>query len=66
MGQQLHTWRSGDGDRRWLAMLIDAMEEASRPEVRSVPCDSPVRAAVEAQLARPALALHGSAFSFRN
>ncbi len=49
-------------------MLIEAMEEASRPEIRSVPCDKQVLAAVEAQLARPAAPYpcYGSFFSFRN
>jgi hypothetical protein len=54
MGRQLQTWRSGDGQRLWLAMLVDAMEEAARPELRSMPCDPEILAAVSAQLARPA------------
>jgi hypothetical protein len=54
MGQQLQPWRSGDGEKLWLSMLIDAMEEVSRPEFRAVPCDRSVLAAVRAQLARPA------------
>jgi len=37
MGQQLQPWRSGDGEKLWLAMLIDTMEEISRPEFRAVP-----------------------------
>lgn len=49
-------------------MLIDAMEEVSRPEIRNVPCDKQVLAAVEARLARPAMPFpcYGSSFSFRN
>jgi len=49
-------------------MLIDAMEQVSRPEIRNVPCDKQVLAAVEAQLARPAApySCYGSPFSFRN
>jgi hypothetical protein len=68
MGQQLQIWRSDGGDRRWLSMLIDAMEEVSRPESRAYPCDPFVLAAVRAQLARPAssLAYCGSVFSLRN
>jgi len=73
MGQQLQTsrsegWRSERGDRRWLSMLIDTMEEVSRPECRAMPCDPFVLAAVRAQLARPASALAhcGSGFSLRN
>jgi hypothetical protein len=63
MGQQLQTWRSGGGDREWLSMLIDAMEEVSRPELRAMPCDPLVVAAVHAHLARPAsaCAYYGSA-----
>jgi hypothetical protein len=54
MGQRLTAWQSGSGDRRWLSLLIDAMEEAARPEVRSQACESGVLQAVRAQLARPA------------
>jgi hypothetical protein len=53
MGQRLETWQHG-GDRRWLVLLIDAMEEAARPEVRSKPVEAAVLAALRAQLARPA------------
>ena len=64
MGQQLQIWRSESGDRLWLSMLIEAMEEASRPESRAVPCDPYVLAALRAQLARPApsIAARRSAF----
>jgi hypothetical protein len=54
MGQQLQPWRSGDAEKIWLSMLIDTMEEVSRPEIRAVPCDRSVLAAVREQLARPA------------
>jgi len=49
-------------------MLIDAMEEISRPERRAVPCDDQLLATVRAQLARPALAHtpYVSAYSLRN
>ncbi|HEY2210522.1 MAG TPA: hypothetical protein VGH62_02690 [Bradyrhizobium sp.] len=68
MGQQLQPWRLGDGEKLWLSMLIDAMEEISRPELRAVPCDRSVLAAVSAQLARPASPYPhcGSYFSLRN
>ena len=68
MGQQLQTWQSAGGDRRWLSMLIDAMEDVSRPESRACPCDPFVLAAVRAQLAGPAsgFAYCGSVFSLRN
>ena len=54
MGQQLQQWRSAGGEKLWLSMLIDAMERVSRPELRNLPCDRSVRAAVYAQLSRPA------------
>jgi hypothetical protein len=68
MGVQVQTWRSGGGDRQWLSMLVDTMEEVSRPERRAAPCDRQVLAAVEAQLARPASPYPycGSAFSLLN
>lgn len=53
MGQRLTTWQSGSGDRLWLSLLIDAMEEAARPEVRSQPCESALLQALRAQLAQP-------------
>jgi len=49
-------------------MLIDTMEQVSRPESRAVPCDVQTLAAFRAQLARPATAAmaYGSGFSLRN
>jgi hypothetical protein len=48
-------------------MLIDTMEKIARPDVRALPSDRLVLAAVRAQLARPASYPYGgSAFSFRN
>lgn len=68
MGQQLQSWQSGGGEKLWLSMLIDTMEEVSRPEIRSQPCDWLILASVYAHLARPASASpHGaSSFSLRN
>ena len=72
MGQQLQTgfqaWRSGNGQDLWLSMLIDTMEEVSRPEIRAMCCDISLLAAVKAQLARPPSprACYGSDFSLRN
>jgi hypothetical protein len=68
MGQQLHTWRSASGQNQWLSMLVDAMEEVSRPEIRKRRCDNSLLAAVRAQLARPAspYVWYGSDFSLRN
>jgi hypothetical protein len=52
-------------------MLIDTMEQIARPEVRSLPNDQALLAAVRAQLTRPAsypcsYPCGASAFSFRN
>jgi hypothetical protein len=68
MGRQLQTWRSGDGQRLWLSMLVDAMEDAARPELRSMPCDREILAAVSAQLACPASSYTHSVsdYSLRN
>jgi len=68
MGQRLQVWRSGDGERLWLSMLIDTMEEISRPELRAAPCDISVLAALRAQLARPASAQmpYASGYSLQN
>jgi hypothetical protein len=38
----------------WLSMLICAMEDASRPERRALPCAKSTLAALSEQLARPA------------
>jgi len=35
-------------------MLVQAMENVSRPEIRQIPCDAKVMTAFHAQLARPA------------
>jgi hypothetical protein len=68
MGQQVQGWRSASGQRLWLSMLIDTMEQISHPELRAVPCDPQLLAALRAQLARPALARtpYASAYSLRN
>jgi hypothetical protein len=54
MGQRLEQWHGGDGERLWLSLLIAAMEAASRPEIRSEPCESAILQACRAQLAQPA------------
>jgi hypothetical protein len=73
MGQQFQAlrsrpWRPGDGEKLWLSTLIDTMEEVSRPELRSLPCDAPLLAALRAQLSHPAspYAHHGSRFGLRH
>jgi hypothetical protein len=54
MGQSLAVWQD-DEDCRWLSMLVEAMEEVARPEVRAQPCAPAVLAGLRAQLARPTL-----------
>jgi hypothetical protein len=68
MAQRLQPWRSGRGERLWLSMLIDTMEKVARPEVRALPNDQLLLAAVRAQLARPVspYRYNASAFSLRN
>jgi hypothetical protein len=68
MGQQLQSWRSAGGDKLWLSMLIDTMEQVSRSEQRAQPCERSVVAAVVAQLSRPAAPYvhRGSGFSLRH
>jgi hypothetical protein len=53
MGQQLQRWEPATGEKLWLSMLIEAMEDASRPEIRALPCDRSVLAALTLQLQRP-------------
>jgi hypothetical protein len=68
MGQRLTTWQSGGGERLWLSLLVDAMEEAARPEVRALPCEAVILQALRAQLAQPVARYPSapSAFSLRN
>jgi len=68
MAQRRRPWRSGSGERQWLSMLIDTMEKIARPEVRALPNDARLLAAVRAQLARPVSSYRygASAFSLRN
>jgi hypothetical protein len=54
MDRRLNTWRREGDDRRWLALLVDAMEEAARPEVRALVPEAAILNALRAQLARPA------------
>jgi hypothetical protein len=53
MGQRLNKWQDGSSDRHWLSLLIDAIEETARPEVRSQPLEAEILMALRAQLAQP-------------
>jgi hypothetical protein len=53
MDQRKFTWRGGEDRQLWLSMLVDAMEEAARPEVRARPCSAAVLSGLRAQLAQP-------------
>ena len=68
MAQQLQGWQAAGGEKLWLSMLINTMEQVSRSELRSQPRDRSVVAAVLAQLSRPAAAFarQGSGFSLRH
>lgn len=68
MGRVAVTWRSEDERQLWLSMLLDAMEEASRPEIRARPLDRAILGNLRVQLAmRPSAAAYGgSVFSLRN
>lgn len=68
MGQQVQPWRSGDGERLWLSMLVDTLEKLSRRDFDCPPCDQSVLLAVHAHLARVPSphAFNGSHFSLRN
>jgi len=69
MARQLQTGKTVLGDRLWLAALIDAMDEASRPEPHGLACNETTLSALRAQLGRPAAlaSTHlSSAYSFRH
>ncbi len=68
MGQWTAIWRGGEDRQLWLSMLVDAMEEAARPEVRAKPCPPAVLSALRAQLAQPVshYPFAASAFSLRH
>ena len=59
-------WTAGSDQRLWLSMLVDAMEQVSRPELRAKPCEEPTLAGLRAQLALPASIRFASPFSMLN
>jgi len=72
MGQPLQTltaekaWTADSDQRLWLSMLVDAMEQIARPELRAKPCEEPTLAGLRAQLALPASIRFASPFSMLN
>jgi hypothetical protein len=68
MDRQLVTWQTAEGERLWLSMLVDAMEEASQHDCSPCEREWPELARLRLQLARPAspYVFGGSAFSLRN
>ena len=52
MGQQAAPWRGEEGQQVWLSTLVDAMEEAARPDVRARRCAPAILAGLYAQLSR--------------
>ncbi len=68
MRQQLRAWRSEQGSRLWLAMLVDAMEDRCGPQCSLAPDASPALEELRVQLSLPA-SPHDyptSIFSFNN
>ena len=53
MGQQIQVTQSAAASRRWLSMLIEAMEEAARTELRETACGRRIPAGLSLQLAQP-------------
>jgi hypothetical protein len=68
MERRKTVWRGGDDRQLWLATLLNAMEEAGRPEVRAKPCPPSVLLGFRAQLAQPVsrYPFAASAFSRRH
>jgi hypothetical protein len=54
MQQELRTWESEAGSRRWLLALIAAMDDASRPELEKPGLPAETLAEFRAHLALPA------------
>lgn len=66
MGQHLQSWRSQDGQRLWLSLLVATMEDICRPEIRGMPLNPSLLSALEAQLARPVSQYSHGRFSLRH
>jgi len=68
MEQRKPTWRGGEDRQLWLSLLLEAMEDAARPELRAKPCPPAILAGLRAQLAQPVshYPFAASAFSQRH
>ena len=68
MEQRKAIWQGGEDRQLWLSMLVRAMEEAARPEIRREPCPPAVLRGLRAQLAQPVspYPFAASAFSLRH
>ena len=65
MGQQFQIFSWRDGERLWLAALVDAMEEVALRR-RAEACDTEALSTLRAQLALPAQIRFASPFSLCN
>jgi len=72
MDRQIRTWRTAEGERLWLSMLIGAMEktseQATQNDCGARVCEHAELARLRSQLACPAspYPFGGSAHSLRN
>jgi hypothetical protein len=68
MDRQIRTWRTADGERLWLSMLVGALEQASQADGSAVVCEHFELARLRSQLNCPASPhpLAGSAYGLRH
>jgi hypothetical protein len=68
MGQRIHMAQSAVAGRRWLLMLIEAMEKAARTDLPESACMRAVPAGLSLQLAQqgPTVPVGASRFGLRN
>jgi hypothetical protein len=68
MDRQIRTWRTADGERLWLSMLVGALEQASQADRSAGVCQHSELARLRSQLNCPAspYPFAGSAYSLRN
>jgi hypothetical protein len=68
MEQQIRTWRTAEGERLWLSMLVGALEQVSQGDCSARVCEHAELARLRSQLSCPAspYAFGGSAYSLRN